>query len=139
MQSFLEHTTAATVTKSGGYLAYELTSASRNDLLKKFDPKYPEVICHHVTVQFPAKVGDAMPPAAQTAHVIGYEDSKDGIEALVVNINGSSTRPDGKLFHITLSLDRSKGKKPVHSNDIVNKGFQKVSPFVIHIIPKQIF
>jgi hypothetical protein len=140
MKTFTEYITESTekVTKAGGYLAYELSSTSRTMLLKRFVPKYDEVICHHVTYRFPAKTGDDMPPAAHEAHVIGYEDSGDGIEALVVEVNGSTKRPDGKLFHITLSLSRSAGKKPVHSNDLVNKSFQDVTPIAIQLEPKQI-
>jgi hypothetical protein len=118
-----------------GYLAYNLTPNSRRDVLHHFSPKYPEVVCDHVTVKFPAKSNEELPPPAKEAHVVGYEDSGDGLEALVVQINGKTKRSDGKLFHITLSLDRSKGKKPVHSNDLVNKSFKHVTPFCIHLEP----
>jgi hypothetical protein len=118
-----------------GYLAYSLTGASRNDLLHRFKPKNPEVICQHVTFKFPAKSSDELPPAAHEAHVVGYAE-EDGLEALVVEINGHTKRPsDGKLFHITLSLDRKKGKKPVHSNALVGKGFKHIPPISIHLEP----
>jgi hypothetical protein len=103
-------------------------------LLHHFKPKYPEVVCEHVTVKFPAKSTDEIPPIAHEARVIGYTE-EPGLEALVVEINGTTKRPDGKLFHITLSLDRSKGKKPVHSNILVNKSFQHVSPIAIKLEP----
>src|ERR1041385_6766514 len=118
-----------------GYLAYTLSASSRNDVLHHFKPKYAEVIAQHVTYKFPAKSTDELPPAVKEAHVVCYEDSGDGIEAVVVEINGSTKRPDGKLFHITLSLDRAKGKKPVHSNDLVNKKFTPVTKFPIHLTP----
>lgn len=117
-----------------GYTAYTLSDSSRRELLAHFKPKYPEVIAHHVTYQFPAKSTDALPPDVKDAHVVGYEH-EDGLEALVVEINGSTKRPDGKLYHITLSLDRAKGKKPVHSNDLVNKSFQHVARIPIHLTP----
>jgi hypothetical protein len=116
-----------------GYLAYTLSAASRNDLLHHFRPKY-QVICQHVTYKFPAKSTDDLPPAAHEARVVGYAE-EPGLEALVVEINGSTKRPDGGTFHITLSLDRSQGKKPVHSNDLVNKKFTHVSPITIHLAP----
>jgi len=138
MQSFLEFADHQKVTRSGGYLAYELSGASRAMLLRKFEPKYPKIICEHVTYKFPAQQGDDMPPIVKNAHVIGYQNG-DGIEALVVEINGSSKRPDGKLFHITLSLDPTK-KKPVHSNDLLaQNGFSRVTPIAIELEPKQIF
>jgi hypothetical protein len=116
-----------------GYTAYTLSESSRRDLLKHFEPKNPEVICHHVTYQFPASVGD-LPPAVREAHVVGYAE-KDGLEALVVEINGNTKRPDGKLFHVTLSLDRTKKIKPVHSNDLVASGYKHVAPIAIHLTP----
>jgi hypothetical protein len=116
-------------------MAYTLSPSSREQLIHHFKPKYPEVICKHITYKFPAKSTDELPPAPHEARVIGYEDSGDGIEAVVVEINGSTKRPDGKLFHITLSLDRAKGKKPFHSNGLVNKNFTHVSPITIHLTP----
>ena len=118
-----------------GYTAYELTDASRRELLNHFKPKNPEVICHHVTYKFPASSTEELPPAAHDAHVVGYA-SQDGLEALVVEINGSTKRPDGKLFHITLSRDRAKKMKPVHSNNLVGAGFTHVPAFPIHLEPK---
>jgi hypothetical protein len=116
-------------------MAYTLSADSRSKLLLHFRPKYPETICEHITYKFPAKSNEEMPPEVHEAHVVGYEDSGDGIEALVVEINGSTKRPDGKLFHITLSLDRAKGKKPFHSNALVNNSYKHVPPFAIHVTP----
>ena len=120
-------------TKSG-YLAYTLTAKSRNDLLQYFRPKYPEVIASHITYKFPAKSTDELPPEVHEAHVVGYDDSGDGIEAAVVEINGSTKKSDGDLYHITISLDPSK-HKPFHSRDLVKKNFTHVSPIAIHLIP----
>jgi len=118
-----------------GYLAYKLSANSRNDVLHHFKPKYPDVICEHVTYQFPAKSSDPLPPAVHEAHVVGYEDDGEGLEAVVVEINGKLKRPDGKLYHITLSLDRKKGKKPVHSNALVNKSYKPVPRLAVHLEP----
>ena len=115
-----------------GYLAYTLSANSRNDLLHHFKPKYPEVICEHVTYKFPAKSTDALPPVAHEAHVVGYAE-EPGLEALVVEINGSTKRPDGGTFHITLSLSRELKKKPMHSNALLRNGFQHVHPVTIHL------
>lgn len=116
-----------------GYLAYQVSESSRKALLKHFEPKYGTVICHHVTVQFPAKKTDPLPPHVREAHVVGYAQ-EDGIEALVVEINGTTKRGDGKTFHITLSLDPP--KKPKDSNDLIShKGFKHVPPFAIQLTP----
>ena len=119
-----------------GYTAYSLTDASRKAVLHQFKPKYSDVICEHVTYKFPAKSSDPLPPAVHEAHVVGYEDDGEGLEALVVEVNGKLHRPDGKLFHITLSLDRSKGKKPFHSNALVNKSYKPVPRFAVHLEPE---
>jgi len=119
-----------------GYLAYTLSPNSRAELLRQFHPKYHEVICQHVTIKFPAKSTDILPPTPHEAHVIGYAH-EDGLEALVVEVNGTSKRADGKMLHITLSLDRNKGKKPVHSNELISKhGFEHVTPIPIHLTPE---
>ncbi len=119
-----------------GYLAYTLSGASRTELLHHFKPKYPDVVCHHVTYKFPAKSNEELPPKPHEAHVVGYAE-EPGLEALVVEINGSTKRPsDGKLFHITLSLDKKAGKKPVHSNTLLSKnGFKHVTPIPIQLEP----
>jgi len=51
--------------------------------------------------------------------VVGYVDDGEGLEALVVSVNGSTERPDGKIYHITWSLNE--GRKPVESNDLLAK------------------
>jgi pyrimidine deaminase RibD-like protein len=102
-------------------------------LLRQFVPKNPEVVCHHVTVDFRARTGSVLPDAVTHAEVVGYA-YEDGLEALIVSVNGSTDRPDGGTFHVTLSLDRSKGKKPAHSNDLVKSGYEKVS-FPVYLTP----
>jgi hypothetical protein len=105
------------------YLAYEIEKTSREKLLVQFPPKYPDVICHHVTLQFPASADSQLPDWPGKCEVIGYADSGDGLEVLVVEIDGNAIRPDGQLFHVTHSLDRSKGKKPFHSNELIRSTF----------------
>ena len=99
------------------YTAYVLDQSSRDVLEKRFPPKYPKFIGHHVTVQHPVEKDAELPPSAQLK-VVGYVDSEDGLEALVVAINGNSTRPDGKIYHITWSLDPAK-YSPVDSNAVL--------------------
>lgn len=98
------------------YTAYVLDQNSRDALEKRFPPKYPKFIGHHVTVQFGVPADTEAPPAAQLK-VVGYVDSGDGLEALVVSISGSTSRQDGKLYHITWSLDPEK-YSPVDSNEL---------------------
>jgi hypothetical protein len=117
-----------------GYMAYKLSDSSRTALLHHFTPKYSTVIAHHVTYKFPAKSTDELPPDVTEAHVVGYAE-EPGLEALVVEVNGSTKRPDGGTLHITLSLDKNERKKPAHSNKLLQGGFQHVNRIPIHLTP----
>jgi hypothetical protein len=99
------------------YTAYVLTDESREMLLEKFPPKYSEVVAHHVTVEFGVPEGTE-PPEEAIVKVIGEADSGDGLQALVVSVDGSTRRPDGGTYHITWSLNRDK-YKPVDSNELI--------------------
>lgn len=104
-----------------GFLAYQVPHDAREHLATMFPPKYPEFVGHHITQAFGvSNPGELAVPSANIK-VIGYVE-EDGLEALVVEVNGSKRRPDGKIYHITWSLDRSKGKKPVMSNDLIARG-----------------
>jgi hypothetical protein len=92
------------------FLAYELDSESRARLLQIFPPKYADVVCHHVTIRYPARKADVLPDLPSLCEVVGYADSGDGVEVLVVAIDGQVVRPDGRYFHITHSLDREAGR-----------------------------
>jgi hypothetical protein len=86
------------------YTGYLLTLASRAELLAAFPPIYERVIAEHVTVAFDVDALTPAPPAPQAVEVVGYIDSGDGIQAVLVAVDGETFRPDGKLYHITLSL-----------------------------------
>lgn len=112
-----------------GYIAFVLDDESRTNVLKNYSPKYPNIIAHHITIIFgiPKPSEDII-----VAYNLVFDKSKvfiteyvdDGkVEVLVVSINDITTRDDGKYFHLTLSIDRSKGAKPVHANDALLNSF----------------
>lgn len=109
------------------YEAFVLTNGSRQELINAFPPKYPEVVAHHVTYRYgvPQDPNAVYGEMYTGIKVVGYVDD-GGIEAVVVSVNNNTQRPDGKVYHVTLSLDRSQGKKPQHSNDAIAN--QKVQP-----------
>lgn len=120
------------------YIGYELTEESRNNLLERFTPKFPKVICHHITEKFGVTRDTPEPEMPDNVSVVGYA-SNDIIEALVVSIDGSTARPDGKVYHITLSLDPSRAK-PVMSNDLIAQNlWERVSAIPVDVIPKNFF
>lgn len=107
------------------YTAYLLDSKSRRMLAKRFPPKYPEFIGHHITLKFGVS-GDVPIPRPTDINIVGYADDGEGLEALVVEVDGKTNRVDGSIYHITWSLDRSKGRKPVHSKQLVQQGYESV-------------
>ena len=117
------------------YTAYVLKKKSRNQLFQKFPPKFPEKIAHHITKQFGVPSNTPHPSMPKSIKVVGYA-SNDKIEALIVEINGSTQRPGGGTYHITLSLDREKGAKPVHSNNLIQNNWERVDPITIQVSPQ---
>lgn len=107
------------------YEAYVLTEESRAKLTALFPPKFPKHIGHHITHRFGVPRRENVPYGEQTTgwfEVYGYAED-DGIEALVVKVGGKEFRPDGKRYHITWSLDPSKGRKPNDSNGVIARRF----------------
>jgi hypothetical protein len=103
------------------YSAYQLSESSRNILLDRFPPKYLKVITHHITVRYPATSKEDLPKPSDNILVVGHIDSGDGLEAFLVTVDGEDTRPDGKIYHITHSLDSEFGYKPVDSNNLIKE------------------
>ena len=100
---------------SQGYIAFNLTAASKEAVLICFPPKFEEVRADHVTFAFgvSSEVGDAVLPAQVPVEVVAYV-CDSSLEALIVSVNGETARPDGSIFHLTLS--RSAGRKSSESN-----------------------
>lgn len=119
------------------YTGWELPSDERERLLALIPAVYPHVVAHHVTLAFGVPADEAAPAEAQ-AHVVGVADDGSQVQALVVAIDGRVNRPDGKVFHITWSLDRDKGVKPVHSNDVIEMhGFVALAtPLPVRVTPR---
>jgi hypothetical protein len=117
-----------------GYSAYSVSKTSQKALKKLFKPENPEFIGDHITYKYPADPSE-VPGMPKNVYVIGHA-SEDGLEALVVSVNGKTARPDGNPYHITWSIDRSKGKKPVDSNRLVQSGFEEITPIKIRVVPE---
>jgi hypothetical protein len=114
-----------------GYQAFEVSAESRSQLAQVFPPKFKEFIGHHITYRFGVN-SDLPLPEATSFRVIGYACDPSGLEALVVEIDGTTVRPDGKIFHITWSLDRDAGFKPVNSNNLLSgDAYELVKPINI--------
>lgn len=115
------------------YTAHVLDVDSRTKLEHSFPPKYPDFIGHHITMKFGVSSDTAIDNNTHNIEVVGYADDGKGLEALVVSVDGEVTRPDGKKYHITWSLDRSKGYKPVDSALIIQtSGYSRITPIGIN-------
>jgi hypothetical protein len=116
-------------------LGWLLDETEREELLHRFSPIYPDVIAHHVTLQANAPPGKPL-PSATVGEIVGQVDDGRGIQALVVRIDGTTDRPDGSTYHITWSLDRTKGRRPVESNLVIaSQGWISCPAIPIHLRP----
>ena len=105
------------MTQAGQILGWKLDEADRRRLLVRFRPRYGETVADHVTL---GRSGTAPEPWAAEAEIVGRADDGNGVEAMVVAIDGTTDRPDGSTYHITWSLDADKGRKPQESNDVLS-------------------
>lgn len=114
-----------------GYEAYVLTDHSRMEILRNFPPKFPDVIAHHITLAHGVPMRELSTYGTEvTFETYGYI-CDDGLETVLVKpINGSPIRPNGQRYHVTLSLDRAKGRKPVQSNELISKGTWSATPLI---------
>jgi len=114
-----------------------LNREDRRNLLERFPPKFPDTIAEHVTLQFS---GTCELPKQKIGEVIGETDDQEGVQALVVSIGGTTDRPDGSTYHITWSLDRARGRKPVESNEVIRRlGWRELpEPISIRLQPARI-
>jgi hypothetical protein len=103
------------MTRFAGWL---LAEDDRAALLRAVPPAYPNVVAHHVTLRPDPPEG--LPPPAETEGVaVGVADDGAGVQALVVEIGGTTDRPGGGTYHVTWSL--ADGRRAVESNDVIRE------------------
>lgn len=104
-------------------LGWKLDARERAELLARFPPTYAETVADHVTF---GRKPEAPPlPQADHAVVVGRADDGSGVEALVVEVGGTTSRWDGGIYHVTWSL--SPGREAKESNDVIaERGWQPV-------------
>jgi hypothetical protein len=113
------------VTRRPGFIGWALDRDEREALLRRFPPRYPEVVADHVTLKF----GDAAArlPTETSGEIVGEADDGRGVQALVVRIGGTTDRPDGSTYHVTWSL--MPGRAAKESNDVIAaRGWRPVAP-----------
>lgn len=97
-----------------------LPDKERARVLQVFPPRYPVVKASHVTLA----IDDRTIPADADIHIIGLADDGNGMEALVCTVNGEMNRPDGGIFHLTLSHTPERAAK--EANEVVQQGYARI-------------
>jgi hypothetical protein len=97
-------------------IGWKLDPDQRAELLRQFPPGYSEVVADHVTLRS-GVAADAPLPAEAEARIVGRADDGEGVEAMVVRLNGTTDRPDGSTWHITWSL--APGREAQESNEVI--------------------
>jgi hypothetical protein len=119
------------------YHAFELHPDDRMKLLQAVPPTNPDIIAHHITHRMVKK---GMPLPAQPSEVlITGRVEGDGVQALLATVDGQTHAPDGRRYHITHSIDKSRGKKPFHSNQAIldNPEIPLHTPVSVRVQPKE--
>lgn len=118
----------------GFVTGWKLPRDERERLLERFPPKYERLIADHVTLE--AGASEATPlPHPVSARIVGRADDGRSLECLVVEIDGTTDRPDGSTYHITWSLGPRRRAK--ESNDVLrDQGWKPIDrPIPITIEP----
>jgi hypothetical protein len=120
--------------KPGTVTGWKLPSDERECLLEHFPPRYENVIADHVTLRVGATPRTPLPRKAE-ARVVGRADDDDSLECLVVELDGTTDRPDGSTYHITWSL--GPGRRARESNDVLrDHGWEHIdAPIPVELEP----
>jgi len=102
--------------KPGTVTGWKLPEQERSALLERFPPKYDKTVADHVTLRTGATPQTPL-PRKPAARIVGRADDGKSLECLVVELDGTTHRPDGSTYHITWSL--GPGRKARESNDVL--------------------
>lgn len=118
-----------------GYNGYLLSEVGRYKLLGHIMPAHERIVAHHVTHEFGVEDG-LLPPFVDKVAVT-HHAWDENVQAVVVEVNGRHKRPDGSIYHITVSL--AGDAKPVSSNGLLadrTNWAPLITPFEIEVTPE---
>src|SRR4051812_3399807 len=120
--------------KPGTVTGWKLDPDQRERLLARFPPKYANVVADHVTLRIGATTATPLPRKPE-ARIVGRADDGRSLECLVVELDGTTDRPDGSTYHITWSLGA--GRKARESNDVLrDRGWERLdAPIPVDLEP----
>jgi hypothetical protein len=121
--------------KPGTVTGWKLPQVERELLLRQFPPRYENVVADHVTLRIGATSETPLPPKPESAKVVGRADDGTSLECLVVEIDGTTDRPDGSTYHMTWSL--GPGRRARESNDVLrDQGWDYIeAPIPVELEP----
>jgi hypothetical protein len=121
--------------KPGTVTGWKLSRDERAQLLQRFSPKYETVDADHVTLRTGATPATPLPHKPKSSRIVGRADDGRSLECLVVELDGTTDRPDGSTYHITWSL--GPGRRARESNDVLrNQGWERIdAPIDIDLEP----
>lgn len=102
---------------TGDVIGWKLDRGQRAELLARFAPRYAKPVADHVTLAVAA--ADRPLPDPVEATIVGRSDDGEGVEAMVVAVDGATDRPDGSTYHITWSL--GEGRRAKESNVVIRE------------------
>jgi hypothetical protein len=119
----------------GTVTGWKLPEVERELLLRRFPPKYENIVADHVTLRVGATSDTPLPNRPDSSAVVGRADDGKSLECLVVEIDGSTDRPDGSTYHITWSL--GPGRRARESNDLLrDQGWNYIdAPIPVELEP----
>lgn len=119
--------------RPGTVLGWKLPPDQRAQLIERFPPRYENVVADHVTLRVGATAASPLPGKPE-ARVVGRADDGSSLECLVVELDGTTDRPDGSTYHITWSL--GPGRRARESNDVLRDfGWKPVEPIAVTLEP----
>jgi hypothetical protein len=120
--------------KPGTVIGWKLPRDQRELLLQRFPPKYENVVADHVTLRTGTTPATPLPRQAD-ARIVGRADDGRSLECLVVELAGTTDRPDGSTYHITWSLGPTRRAR--ESNDLLrDQGWDRLdAPIDIGLAP----
>jgi hypothetical protein len=114
---------------------WKLPRTERDLLLRRFPPKYRNVVADHVTLRGGATATTPLPKKPAISRIVGRADDGRSLECLVVELDGTTARPDGSTYHITWSLGPERRAR--ESNDLLrDAGWRPIdAPIPVELEP----
>lgn len=102
-------------------VAADIPIKTRDFLLRRFPPQFPEVHCTTITHAYQVPAHYRRPAGLQTVNAYALHVADDH-EALLVRVNGQVLRPDGMRYFIAMSV--AKGEAPYRACEIDTDGIK---------------